>query len=342
MPTRRRWALPLLAGLLTLLVVGALFAVPDGAGAASQTLEPRAYAYAGAVSASSCAARGQEARSQATGLDFTYYPDFDLHSDNGIPWSAWGDGTTLWVGDDADGKFYAYHLRDDPATDANEYGTRDSAKDIDGVTGETYIITGDDTYIWAVDFSLPAAPGNNGSVYAYNRTDRSRASGKDFQYRDAGGTFGPSLVFSAESDGSHIWLADSFKKAHAYHLTDDLGTGADEYGTEDASRDITFSFRIDGLHIEGDTIWAASSGSGGKAEARRLSDGSRLPAKDIALGNADIQRRGIWSNGVTMFVVDNTNDKILTYRQLDNASGLAVSGTPLAGERLTGDLVGAR
>ena len=47
-------------------------------------------------------------------IDFTHYEGFSLHADNSDPWSIWSDGTTLWVGDDAGEKVFAYHLVDDP------------------------------------------------------------------------------------------------------------------------------------------------------------------------------------------------------------------------------------
>ena len=38
--------------------------------------------------------------------------DYDLDSENGQPYGIWSDGTTMWVGDSADDKLYAYHAID--------------------------------------------------------------------------------------------------------------------------------------------------------------------------------------------------------------------------------------
>ena len=156
-------------------------------------------------------------------IDFTHYEGFSLHADNGSPWSIWSDGTTLWVGDDDDSYFYAYHLVDDPMTTDNEYGTRDSAKDINGVTSETYIIAGDDNYIWTADYTLGMGV-SDASVYAYNRSGRTRDSSKDFAYRDTAATYGHTLAFFIESDGEYVWIAPSASTAHAWHITDDPNT----------------------------------------------------------------------------------------------------------------------
>ena len=52
--------------------------------------------------------------------------------------------------------------------------------------------------------------------------------------------------------------------------------------------------------------------------------------------------RGVWSNGVTFFVVDNTNDKILTYRHARHnspATGApSITGSPQVGALLSVDL----
>ena len=258
-------------------------------------------------------------------LDYTKYASFDLHSDNDKPWSIWSDGTTFWIGDDADHSVYAYHLRDNPATTVVEYGMRDSSKDISGVTGEAYIVTGSDRYIYTVDRNVVS--NSIGYVYAHNRSDLSRVQSKDFPYRDSSRSFGAVQGLFAASNGKNLWVADSTTTAHAFRLSDDPGTSTNEYGAPVGSRNSAFSFAIaGGLYVEGDTIWAANYNSN-KAEARLLSDGSRWPARDISLGSDATTRRGFWSNGVTIFVVDYTNDKILTFRQRDNATGLAIGGT---------------
>ena len=296
---------------------------------------PVAAQSAGSTEPSSCATEARQARSERTGLDFSYYPGFNTHTDNGSPRGIWSDGTTLWVGDSGDDKFYAYHLSD--ATGVNPYGSRDSGKDIEGVTKETNYITGDDNYIWTGD-RLGSTTGSfpNGGIYAYNRSDLSRAADKDFAYRAVSTDTTVGTNSGMATDGSHFWIANSFTVARAFRLTDDPDTDADEYGTRAASRDITFSFKIRGLHIDGDVIWAINSEGAGKAEARRLSDGARLPDLDVDFGNLDATRAGVWYNGVTIFVVDRGNDKVFTYRTQDNGAGLALTRALTPGQASLG------
>ena len=252
-----------------------------------------------------------------------------------MPRGIWSDGTTLWVADSKDSKLYAYHLRD--ATGANPYGSRDSGKDIEGVTGEIQYITGDDNYIWTGDRAGSLAGSfPNGGIYAYNRSDLSRAADKDFAYRTASTDTTVLLISALATDGSHIWLGNGTPTARAFRLTDDPDTDANEYGTQDESRDITFSFKIRGLHIDGDVIWAINSEGAGKAEARRLSDGARLPDLDVDFGNHDATRAGVWYNGVTIFVLDRGNDKVFTYRTQDNGAGLALTPALTPGQASLG------
>ena len=219
----------------------------------------------------------------------------------------------------------------------NPYGSRDSGKDIEGVTKETNYITGDDNYIWTGD-RLGSTTGSfpNGGIYAYNRSDLSRAADKDFAYRTASTDTTVGTNSGMATDGSHFWIANSFTVARAFRLTDDPDTDADEYGTRAASRDITFSFKIRGLHIDGDVIWAINSEGAGKAEARRLSDGARLSDLDVNFGNLDATRAGVWYNGVTIFVLDRGNDKVFTYRTQDNGAGLALTPALTPGQASLG------
>ena len=337
MPTRRRWALPLLVCLLTFLVAGVVLARPQGAGAASQNMQLQAdNNSAGAVaSPSSCVEQSRARRSQATGLDFTHYPDFDPVSGH-IPKSIWGDGQTLWIGEWSDKHFYAYNLKDDPTTTdtVETYGSRSTSKEFDGENSDSQFITGNGTYLWIAEKSLI---GPTRDVHGYNYSDRSRAPAQDFEYNNAAGDLAnhPTLISGIATDGRHIWLADTTPMVKAFRVS----TGIGVYGSRDTTRDISFTFAPFGLYTDGETIWGVGQGAA-DAEARRLSDGARVSARDFKLDDANQTPAGVWSNGVTMFVVDATDPeyKIFTYRQLDNASGLAVSGTPLAAERLTADL----
>ncbi|WP_420622353.1 hypothetical protein [Candidatus Poriferisodalis sp.] len=161
------------------------------------------------------------------------------------------------------------------------------------------------------------------------------------------------------SDGVTLWVGDDAdEKVYGYELS---GT----FGDRDSARDIagvtTEAFYVTGW---GDRLWTGDEGqpsgadhpwayafdlpglarsSGhdfalregvgvGESTARAISlaSGERVTALEFALHADNDHARGIWSNGVTMFVVDEIDDKIYTYRTGDNAA-VRVEGAPRPG-----------
>ena len=232
---------------------------------------------------------------------------FDLDTDNDDAKSMWSDGTTLWVGDDTDAKLYAYKLVEDPNTPAIEYGTRDSTKDIPGASGEAYYVTGDDTYLYV---AAAALIGSTRDVFAYTLSDRNRASSKDFQYVNP-----PVIIVrAAATDGKHLWLSPTTSSAYAFRLVDDPDTTAVEtYGSYDSSRTRTFSGigALSGLYTDGVTMWA-TGGTGSTVGSVKVADGTAADC-DFTLDDDNDDAFGIWSDGPTMYVVDEVDDKVYTY-----------------------------
>ncbi len=273
-------------------------------------------------------------RTQDAVLDFTHYEGFDLHSSNGNPRSIWSDGTTLWVGQNnaTNDKVLAYHLKDNPDTEANEYGTRDPAKDLDPMNDEGHIVTGDDDHFWLTDQgqrskrTLPIARSGTTTL-------------SSFVYCPALGNTAECVLIAwggTASDGSRIWYPDSTVFVRSYWIADDPETSDNEYGTY--AKTIRFSFVPLGLYTDGEFLWAVENNPNGRVEARRLIDGSLVEHLGFTLdaGNADAW--GIWSNGVTMFILDNFDERIYTYRYRDNASGAALRGwSSMDGSALVGD-----
>ena len=257
-------------------------------------------------------------------LDYTRYGDLDLHADNGAPHTLWSDGTTLWVGDDADVAVYGYKL-------SSGYGTRDSANDITSPSSGAYIVTGEGTRLWLGDQGVES--GNlHPKTYAYTLPGPAREPDKDFALRNSdfvGVTFNRGMA----TDGNYLWIADTTKTVQAFRLFDDPGTPANEYGTKDTSRDLSFgdSYSPEGMFTDGETIWAVDS-SNSVARALRLSDGTRDTSRDFTLDTDNTDAWGIWSNGITMFVIDQTDTKIYTYRYL---ASVALTGAARAGATLT-------
>ena len=119
------------------------------------------------------------------------------------------------------------------------------------------------------------------------------------------------------SDGETLWAITDWQtgQVSAYALAD---------GARLPERDIRLSdgngFPA-GLWSDGRTLWVADYNGG--VTAHRLSDGSRLAAKDLdadvlaAAGNH--QPTGLWSDGATLWVADYAAWKVFAYRLSDKA-----------------------
>ncbi len=136
--------------------------------------------------------------------------DFDLDSDNKLPFGITSLGGKLWVGDASDGQVYAYNAAD---------GTRDAASDfdLDSKNDDPTGITAYDGKIWVVDATVT-------KVYAYNAVDGTYVSASDFElHSDNGGPY----AITALND--KLWVADvDNDKVYVYNAAD---------GTRDAASD---------------------------------------------------------------------------------------------------------
>ena len=71
--------------------------------------------------------------------------DIDLVSDNSDPGGIWSNGTTMWVSDITDNKYYAYMLSSGVRNTANEF-------DLDSANGTPYGTWGDGEHLFNVDW----------------------------------------------------------------------------------------------------------------------------------------------------------------------------------------------
>ena len=261
--------------------------------------------------------------------DRTHYPDLDLHSDNSDPRSLWSDGVTLWVGEDSSpAKVFAYEL-------SGTFGDRVSAKDIANITTEAFYVTGFGDRLWVGDEAAPTLS-SDPSAYAFGLPGLARSSGHDVVLRSGSGanTVGVVSIRGLATDGNYLWVSDSGTglgagdTVHAFRLFDDPATlNVDEYGTLDVDRGLGFGdFTANGIFTDGETMWGVEVGSS-TARAVSLANGERVEALEFDLHPDNDNPRGIWSNGVTMFVVDETDAKIYTYRVgVVKASGVPAPG----------------
>ena len=125
---------------------------------------------------------------------------------NGAPAGIWSDGTTFWVADSVDNKFYAY----------TRYGVRDKAKEFALGTFGAEGAWSDGTTMWLADAS-------DDRVYARTLSGGSRDSDKDISV-DASIS-----IWGIWSDGATMWVVD--------RTTDEIYT----YALPRTSNDATLS-----------------------------------------------------------------------------------------------------
>ncbi len=168
--------------------------------------------------------------------------------------------------------------------------------------------------------------GATDKLYAYNRSDGSRDSANDFDNLNGAGN---NQLDGICSDGTTMFVADSNdNKLYAYKMSDT---------TADSTKDITLDSdngEARGMWCDATTVYVANDGSASadnKVFAYTISSGAHDSTKDFeelylstntAAQNAE-SPRGIWSNGTTMFVVDDGDDNVFAYKHADESQDSA-------------------
>ena len=142
----------------------------------------------------------------------------------------WSNGTTLWVSDYKLGKLIAYHLKDTPGTNENEFGTRYETEDIT-LHSDNDVAQGiwsDGTTIWVVQW-------DSTKFFAYTLATGVRDTDKEFD-RVPGNHF-PRDIWS---DGTTLYVPDHFgQKLFSYTMTDGTTTTTDTPGVTVIPTDLT-------------------------------------------------------------------------------------------------------
>ena len=260
---------------------------------------------------------------------------------NQDPYLLWSDGTTLWVGDFVDGKLYAYKMSDRSRDAAKDFNTLDAAGN-DRPTG----LWSDGTTLWVGDW-------DDDKVYAYKMSDRSRDAAKDFDTLHAAGNYHGTGLWS---DGTTLWVADMGNaKLYAYQGQPRLSASSvtaatatltlanhtgNWYYKADSGPDSTCKGPVSGASqalsgLTGGTTYTytaySKSGCNSADELVTatfttlvLSKG-RDAAKDFntldAAGNDNPV--GLWSNGTTMWVANDTDAKLYAYKMSDKSRDAA-------------------
>ncbi len=178
----------------------------------------------------------------------------------------------------------------------------DLALDDDNPTG----IWGNASTLWVVGDSLGP---QDKRLYAYNRSDGTRDSDKDFDtLSDAGNQH----LGGIWSDGTSMFVVDwDDDKVFAYGLSTRQRTAGADFDL-DGSNDTA-----QGIWGNASTLWVAEDHDrpDNKLYAYNRSDGSRDYAMDFdtlnSAGNQSV--KGIWSDGSTMMVADFVDKKLYGY-----------------------------
>ena len=104
------------------------------------------------------------------------------------------------------------------------------------------------------------------------------------------------------------------------------------WGERVAERDIRLGSQPSGIWSDGETLWAITDWQTGQVSAYALSDGARLPERDIRLSDGNGFPAGLWSDGRTLWVAD-YNGGVTAYRLSD--------GSRLSEEDLDADVLAA-
>ena len=184
-------------------------------------------------------------------------------------------------------------------------------------------VWGNESTVWVANNVSP--DGSNDKLFAYDRSDGSRAADGDFNTLSAAGNGQPRGICS---DGTTMFVVDGGDdEVYAYKMSDT---------SRDSTKDITLTSANDapsGLWCDATTVWVANNASAAanKIFAYKRSDGTHDATKDMeslydstaaGIDNAT-QPRGLWSDGTTMFVVDSEDNKIFAYKLSDESQDTA-------------------
>ena len=221
--------------------------------------------------------------------------DIDLSAAD-RPRGLWSDGETLWTGDWENGEVLAYSLED---------GTRLPAKDFALGAYLASALTSDGETLWAADY--------DGGVYVYRLSDGERLSESDLdgETMAEAGNEAPTGLWS---DGDTMWVADYGDGfVYAYGLDDGVRRETKEFSLRTEDDDDVAYIRPFGLFSDGETV-LATNWLRGTVRGYALADGARRSEYDIdSAASANGYAAGLWSDGETLWVVDDADQKAYAY-----------------------------
>ena len=166
--------------------------------------------------------------------------------------------------------------------------------------------------IWSDGTTMWVADSQDGKIYAYRMSDRTRDAGKDFNTLQAAGNTSPYGIWS---DGTTMWVSDAEDdKLYAYRMTDRTRDAGKDFNTLQAAGN-QFPY---GIWSDGTTMWVSDAAQR-KLFAYRMSDRVRDEDQEFDTDQpaGNVQPSGIWSDGDTMWVADLLFPKLYAYRMSD-------------------------
>ena len=220
------------------------------------------------------------------------------------PRGVWSNGTTMYVADEIDDKFYAYNL---------STRQRDSTKDFNLNPDSNWAKgawSNGTTMWWADDltnkiFAQPIGTGN-------------RDTSKDITLHTD--NHNPAGIWS---NGATMWVADTDDdKLFAYGMSS---------RQRDAGKDIDLhadNADPDGIFSDGTTLWVADAADD-RVYAYNIHLKARDYGKEVAIGalssSTNTTPWGIWYDGANMWVTNDANNRMYAYTSLA-VTGLRVGG----------------
>ena len=174
-------------------------------------------------------------------------------------------------------------------------------------------IWGNDETIWVV---------NNGSgagdkIFAYNRADGSRDASKDFDNLN-GNNNSPTGICS---DGTTMFVTDNTDvKVYAYKMSDKSSDSGKDFALHSTND------KPEGLWCDANTVWVAEDDAAPKNDIFAYNRADETRNTDVDFPGIDrkieshpavylnANPRGIYSDGVTMFVVDGEDQRVYAWR----------------------------
>ena len=255
-------------------------------------------------------------RGNGRSSDWMAEADLDglITAGNEHPYGMWGNDENLWIVDTVDHKVYAY----------NWDGSRDMTKEF-SLRADNVAPTG----IWSDATIMWVADTGRDKLFAYRMSDGSRVPNRDINL--VADNSDPAEIWS---DGETIWVLDSKRLwIFAYKLADKQREATSDLGVR--REFVPDEVEETGLWLDDENYWTVNNFWTFLTSRKRTNyqwDATRAVYPPSNIGITD--KRALWSDGTTMWVVSASEDKVYAFnmpRRDASLSDLAVSPRDIVG-----------